>query len=112
MIYREWQNYLFDSLELVNYTVLLSYPNTSNPNILHLRNNQEEVIYESHIAMEQPLTPGENDSTVAPPFNAYSGSGKVTVSSVQLALSQTIKVPVYRSSVKQGSTNRKILVCR
>ena len=31
---------------------------------------------------EPPLIPAENDSTVAPPFNAYSGNGSVSVSSV------------------------------
>ena len=78
MIYRKWQTYNFDSVELFNYSVLLSYPNTSNPNTLTLRDSNGETLYQSHIALEPPLTPGENDPRVVPPFNAFSGSGNVT----------------------------------
>ena len=39
-----------------------------------------EVLYTAHTDREPPLTPGEDDSTVAPPYVAYSGSGKVNVS--------------------------------
>lgn len=78
MIYEKWRTYNFDSVELSNYSVLLSYPNTSNPNTLTLRDSDGETLYQSHIALEPPLTPGENDSRVVPPFNAFSGSGNVT----------------------------------
>ena len=74
-IYTQWLNYGFDDVQLVNYSVLLSYPNTSNPNVLLLKNATGDTIYSAHTAQETPLTPGENDSTVAMPFNAYSGSG-------------------------------------
>ena len=77
-IYTQWVNYGFDDVQLVNYSVLLSYPNTSNPNVLLLKNLAGETIYNAHTAQEAPLTPGENDSTVAMPFNAYSGSGNAT----------------------------------
>lgn len=74
-LYTQWVNYGFDDVQLVNYSVLLSYPNTSNPNVLVLKNSTGNVIYDAHTAQETPLTPGEDDSTVAMPFNAYSGSG-------------------------------------
>ena len=77
-IYTQWVNYGFDDVQLVNYSVLLSYPNTSNSNVLLLKNLAGETIYNAHTAQEAPLTPGENDSTVAMPFNAYSGSGNAT----------------------------------
>ena len=79
MIHNEWRGYGFDSVELFNYSVYLSYPNTSNPNRLTLKEGSGDVLYESHIAQEPPLTPGEGDPNVVPPFNAYSGSGSVTV---------------------------------
>ncbi len=67
--------------ELVNYSVLLSFPNnTSNPNMLQLLNAKNELLYNSHSKQEPPLTPGEDDPNVAPSFNAYSGSGKTSVS--------------------------------
>ena len=78
-VYNEWMGYNFDNVNLVNYSVLLSYPNTSNPNVLQLKQGSE-VIYTANIDQEPPLTPGENDSKVAPPFNAYSGSGSASVS--------------------------------
>ena len=77
-LYTQWVNYGFDDVQLVNYSVLLSYPNTSNPNVLVLKNSMGNVIYDAHTAQETPLTPGENDSTVVMPFNAYSGSGNAT----------------------------------
>lgn len=79
MMHDEWQQYGFDSVELFNYSVLLSYPNASDPNSLTLKQSDGQLLYQSHIAQEPPLTPGEDDPDVAPPFNAYSGSGNVTV---------------------------------
>ncbi len=70
---------MFDKVELVNYSVLLSYPNTSNPNVLQLKGGDGLLLYNGNTAQEPPLTPGENDSNVAPPFNAYSGSGEAKV---------------------------------
>lgn len=82
MIYNRWKGYNFDKLELTNYTVLLQYPgNYTNPNQLQLLNSSGEVIYNAPIQREKPLLPQEEDPSVAPPFNAYSGTGNVTVSS-------------------------------
>ena len=78
-IFSMWKGYGFDSVEVFNYSVLLSYPNTSNPNTLTLRQADTQILYDSHIALEPPLTAGVNNSNVAPPFNANSGSGNVTV---------------------------------
>ena len=80
LIYNQWLGFnVFDNVKLMNYSVLLSYPNTSNPNVLQLMQGSE-VIYTAHIDQEPPLTDGENDTRVAPPFNAYAGSGTASVS--------------------------------
>ncbi len=79
-IHDRWSTYNFDKVELVNYTVYLSYPNQSNPNVLLLQNSSGDVVYNASTAQEPPLTPGENDSDVAHPFNAYSGLGNASVS--------------------------------
>ena len=71
---------MFDKVELVNYSVLLSYPNTSNPNSLQLFDGKGQLLYNAHSKQEPPLTPGEDDPNVAPPFNAYSGNGTASVS--------------------------------
>ncbi len=92
---------MFDKVELVNYSVLLSYPNTSNPNVLQLLSAKSELLYSAHSKQEPPLTPGEDDPNVAPPFNAYSGSGETSVSlyTVLKNASTTIITVVYSSSL-------------
>ena len=101
---------MFDKVELVNYSVLLSYPNTSNPNSLQLFDGKGQLLYNAHSKQEPPLTPGEDDPNVAPPFNAYCGSGKVTVSknfcleSVGLSLRFSDKSSSLCSTVTIGST--------
>ena len=71
---------MFDEVELVNYSVYLSYPSPDKGNVLQLLGPTGDVLYEANTSKEPPLTPGENDSTVVPPFNAYSGYGNATVS--------------------------------
>jgi len=92
MIYEQWKGYgIFDEVKLVNYSVLLSYPDPDKPNRLQLFNSSGGLVYQANTSMEPPLTPGENDSTVVPPFNAYSGNGNASVSCLLCAncLSQT-----------------------
>ena len=92
-IYNQWIGFnAFDNVNLMNYSVLLSYPNTSNPNLLQLMQGSE-VIYTAHIDQEPPLTPGENDSRVVPPFNAYSGSGTASVSHIHDFVQCTCTIP-------------------
>ena len=79
--------YGFDEVELKNYSVLLSYPNESNHNVVELQDETGQVLFSADTAQEPPLTPGENDSTVASPFNAYAGVGNASVSLYSLVLS-------------------------
>ena len=58
LIYDQWKSYNFDKVEMVNYSVLVSYPNSSAPNALKLMQGSE-VIYTAHTEQEPPLTPGE-----------------------------------------------------
>ncbi len=51
----------------------------SNTNVLQLKTGSGDVLYTGNSNQEPPLTPGENNSNVAPPFNAYSGSGEAKV---------------------------------
>ena len=81
LIYNRWKSYkTFDRVELANYTVLLQYPgNRSSPNRLELREPGGKVVYTAATQEEKPLLPLERDPSVAPPFNAYSGTGNVSV---------------------------------
>ena len=95
MIYEQWRGYgMFDEVELVNYSVYLSYPSPDKGNVLQLLGPTGDVLYEANTSKEPPLTPGENDSTVVPPFNAYSGYGNATVSRLMLVLQTMFKIPV------------------
>ena len=66
-------------MELLNYTVLVSYPNSTAQNVLRLMVGSD-VVYEAHTDAEPPLTPGEDDPDVIAPYLAYSGNGSVMVS--------------------------------
>ena len=86
---------MFDEVELVNYSVYLSYPNPDKGNVLQLLGPTGDVVYEADTSKEPSLTPGENDSTVVPPFNAYSGDGNATVSHLMLVLQTIIQCLKY-----------------
>lgn len=62
-----------------DYNVLLSYVNRSNYNSVQLRNSTDGVLYRAETRQEPPITEGEDDPNVPPPFNAYSGVGKASV---------------------------------
>ena len=65
---------------MTNYSVLLSYVNRSNYNVLKVLSDNKDVLYTAETRQEPPLTPGENNTDVPPPFNAYSGIGSAEVS--------------------------------
>ena len=71
---------MFDRVEMTNYSVLLSYVNRSNYNVLEVLSDNKDVLYTAETRQEPPLTPGENDTDVPPPFIGYSGVGSAEVS--------------------------------
>ncbi|KAL8618688.1 hypothetical protein ACOMHN_048864 [Nucella lapillus] len=78
MIKDDWTANGIEEVHLATYHVLLSYPNTSHPNVIQIVNTTDDrVLFESH-KFEIPLTPHENNSHVVPPFNGYSPAGDVT----------------------------------
>ena len=87
-IYNQWRQYKFDEVEMCDYNVLLSYVNRSNYNSLQLRSSTGDVLYGAETRQEPPLTEGEDDPNVPPPFNAYSGVGKASVSFVSYHIQQ------------------------
>ena len=76
----EWKSLKFDKVEMVNFSVLLQYPNDTNPNKFQIQFENGSVYYDSPTAsLEPPLTEDENQTGVPRPFNAYSGKGSATV---------------------------------
>ena len=78
----QWNSYGFDSVNMYNYTVLLTFPNKSSLNLLNIvsSNDFNHVVFEANTTLEKPLVDGEDNPNVVPPYNAYSGNGAANVS--------------------------------
>ncbi|KAM4013380.1 putative N-acetylated-alpha-linked acidic dipeptidase [Anomaloglossus baeobatrachus] len=74
-IHNTWKSSL-DGSKIYNYTVLLSYPNASDPNYVAILSDDGT---ESDLSdkVEKILSPDQNDSSVVNPFNAYSPPGVI-----------------------------------
>ncbi|KAM4664827.1 glutamate carboxypeptidase 2-like [Discoglossus pictus] len=74
-IYKTWQSSLHGA-KIYNYTVLLSYPNATDPNYVSILSSDGS---ESDLSdkVEKILSPDQNDPTVVNPFNAYSPAGDI-----------------------------------
>ncbi|KAM9733251.1 N-acetylated-alpha-linked acidic dipeptidase 2 [Menidia menidia] len=71
----EWQQFGLDSVEMVPYDVLLSYPNESRPNYISIVDQLGHEIYNTSLA--EPIPPGYEDiSNIVPPYSAYSAKGQ------------------------------------
>ncbi|XP_034023645.1 N-acetylated-alpha-linked acidic dipeptidase 2 [Thalassophryne amazonica] len=74
-IQEEWQRFGLDSVELVPYDVLLSYPNKSQPNYIAIVDQLGREVYSTSFA--EPVPEGyENISDIVPPYNAFSAKGQ------------------------------------
>ena len=60
------------------YDVLLSYPDSDNPNRIELQDGSGDEIYTTQI-QERILRPEQNQSDVVPPFSAFSATGQPRV---------------------------------
>ena len=80
----QWNSYGFDSVNMYNYTVLLTFPNKSSLNVLNIvsSNDFSHVLFKANTTKEKPLVDGEDNPNVVSPYNAYSGIGTVNVSPV------------------------------
>uniref|UniRef100_A0A8C5LCK0 glutamate carboxypeptidase II n=1 Tax=Jaculus jaculus TaxID=51337 RepID=A0A8C5LCK0_JACJA len=73
-IQSQWKEFGLDSVELVHYDVLLSYPNNTHPNYISVIDEDGNEIFNT--SLFEPPPPGyENVSDVVPPFSAYSPQG-------------------------------------
>ncbi|XP_078515472.1 putative N-acetylated-alpha-linked acidic dipeptidase [Lissotriton helveticus] len=74
-IHDTWKQDL-DSARIYTYTVLLSYPNASDPNYVSILQEDGSETEES-AKSEKILSPEQDDPSVVNPFNAYSAAGVV-----------------------------------
>uniref|UniRef100_A0A672PAE0 Aminopeptidase NAALADL1 n=1 Tax=Sinocyclocheilus grahami TaxID=75366 RepID=A0A672PAE0_SINGR len=71
----EWMEFGLDSVELVPYDVLLSYPNKTNPNYISIVDHLGNQIFNTSLA--EPVPEGYEDVTdIVPPYSAFSAKGQ------------------------------------
>ncbi|XP_061684486.1 N-acetylated-alpha-linked acidic dipeptidase 2 isoform X2 [Syngnathoides biaculeatus] len=71
----EWREFGLDSVEMVPYDVLLSYPNVSRPNYIAIVDAQGREIFNTSLA--EPTPEGYEDvPDIVPPYSAYSAKGQ------------------------------------
>uniref|UniRef100_A0A3P8WVW2 Aminopeptidase NAALADL1 n=1 Tax=Cynoglossus semilaevis TaxID=244447 RepID=A0A3P8WVW2_CYNSE len=74
-IQSEWQEFGLDSVEMVPYDVLLSYPNKSQPNYISIVDRLGSEVFNTSLA--EPVPQGYEDvSDIVPPYSAYSAKGQ------------------------------------
>ncbi|CAI5693928.1 unnamed protein product [Oreochromis niloticus] len=74
-IMNEWQMFGLDSVEMVPYDVLLSYPNESQPNYISIVDHLGNEIFNTSLA--EPVPQGYEDiSNIVPPYSAFSAKGQ------------------------------------
>uniref|UniRef100_H3AWV8 N-acetylated alpha-linked acidic dipeptidase 2 n=1 Tax=Latimeria chalumnae TaxID=7897 RepID=H3AWV8_LATCH len=74
-ILTQWKDFGLDSVDLVHYDVLLSYPNETNPNYISIIDEHGNEIFNTSL-YEPPPNGNENITNVVPPFNAFSAQGE------------------------------------
>ncbi|KAK5616575.1 Glutamate carboxypeptidase 2 [Crenichthys baileyi] len=73
-IMKEWQDFGLDSVEMVPYDILLSYPNKSQPNYISIVDHIGNEVFNTSLA--EPVPQGYEDiSNIVPPYSAYSPKG-------------------------------------
>ncbi|KAK5868520.1 hypothetical protein PBY51_009527 [Eleginops maclovinus] len=74
-IMKEWKEFGLDSVEMVPYDVLLSYPNKSQPNYISIVDQLGSEVFNTSLA--EPVPEGYEDvSNIVPPYSAFSPKGQ------------------------------------
>ncbi|XP_071288893.1 putative N-acetylated-alpha-linked acidic dipeptidase isoform X1 [Agelaius tricolor] len=70
----EWKKFGLDSVQLVHYDVLLSYPDDTKPNYISIIDEHGNEVFNT--SLSEPPPPGyEAVRDVVPPYNAFSAQG-------------------------------------
>ncbi|KAJ8410841.1 hypothetical protein AAFF_G00187980 [Aldrovandia affinis] len=71
----EWLQFGLDSVEIVPYDVLLSYPNQTSPNYISIVDDRGSEVFNT--SLSEPVPEGyENVSDIVPPYSAFSAKGQ------------------------------------
>ncbi|NXC43912.1 FOLH1 carboxypeptidase, partial [Penelope pileata] len=70
----EWKEFGLDSVQLVHYDVLLSYPDETKPNYISIIDEHGNELFNT--SLSEPPPPGyESVEDVVPPYSAFSAQG-------------------------------------
>ncbi|XP_062495268.1 putative N-acetylated-alpha-linked acidic dipeptidase [Pezoporus occidentalis] len=73
-IQAEWKEFGLDSVQLIHYDVLLSYPDDTKPNYISIIDEHGNEIFNT--SLSEPAPPGyEAVRDVVPPYSAFSAQG-------------------------------------
>ena len=78
---KKWEEFGFDKVKLYDYNVLLSLP--KRPGKISMYDKQGDLLHGFEIDREPLLNGDPKDPRTVLPFNAYSPSGTVEVSSLE-----------------------------
>nr|XP_055053456.1 N-acetylated-alpha-linked acidic dipeptidase 2 [Misgurnus anguillicaudatus] len=71
----EWIKFGLDSVHLVPYDVLLSYPNKTNPNYISIVDHLGKEVFNT--SLSEPVPEGyEHVTDIVPPYSAFSSKGQ------------------------------------
>ena len=87
-----WRSQGLDHVTSVTYDVLLSYPNTSDPNMIYLVDESGGVQHATQ-REEAIVRDDQNHTDVIPPFNAYSPPGDVEVGCLISLIAARLREP-------------------
>ncbi|KAK3585558.1 hypothetical protein CHS0354_022968 [Potamilus streckersoni] len=74
LISRQWRDNGLDKVIVTPYDVLMSYPNTSDPNKVEIVTSSGITFFTSAF-FEKPLDEDGNQSDIIPPYNSFSPAG-------------------------------------
>ncbi|KAK3585560.1 hypothetical protein CHS0354_022970 [Potamilus streckersoni] len=109
-IAQQWRDHGLDKVEVTPYEVLLSYPNTTNPNRVEIVLNNGTAIFTSAF-VEKPLDPDGNQSDIIPPYNSFAPAGIVEGDLVYVNYGQIEDFMFLKNNLSINVTN-KIVIAR
>uniref|UniRef100_A0A6Q2WQ27 Glutamate carboxypeptidase 2 n=1 Tax=Esox lucius TaxID=8010 RepID=A0A6Q2WQ27_ESOLU len=108
-IKEEWLEYGLDSVEMVPYDVLLSYPNTTQPNYISIVDHLGNQVFNTSLA--EPVPEGyENISDIVPPYNAFSAQGQPVGDLVYVNYGRTEDFSQLEREMKINVTGKIVIV--
>ncbi|KAL3881667.1 hypothetical protein ACJMK2_028077 [Sinanodonta woodiana] len=109
-IAQQWRDHGLDKVEVTPYEVLLSYPNTTDPNKVQIVLDNGTAVFTSTF-VEKPLDPDGNQTDIIPPYNSFAPAGIVQGDLVYVNYGQIEDFMFLKNNLSINFTN-KIVIAR